>query len=89
MVRKRVEYLGRVQGVGFRARCVRIAAGLSVTGWVRNEEDGSVSAEIQGADEAVEEFLDLVREELGHLIRHEACGAMTPSEDEVGFRVRG
>ena len=28
MVRKRVEFTGRVQGVGFRMRTLRIAAGL-------------------------------------------------------------
>ena len=50
MIRKRIVFFGRVQGVGFRYHA-RYAAGLyGCTGWARNEDDGSVTMEIQGAE---------------------------------------
>jgi acylphosphatase len=51
-MRTRVRFIGRVQGVGFRAVVRECAKRLSVRGWVRNEEDGSVLMEAQ-SDEAV------------------------------------
>jgi acylphosphatase len=39
---------GRVQGVGFRWFVVQEAQALALTGWVRNEPDGSVSGEAGG-----------------------------------------
>ncbi|MBL8758107.1 MAG: acylphosphatase [Phycisphaerae bacterium] len=52
-MRVRVRYSGRVQGVGFRATARGIALRLGLTGWVRNEADGSVLLEAQGTPEAV------------------------------------
>lgn len=51
VVRARIS--GRVQGVGFRIWTRGEAVRLGLTGWVRNESDGSVSALIAGADSAV------------------------------------
>ena len=47
--RLRLRFVGQVQGVGFRWTSTRVAHDLGLTGWVRNERDGSVTAEIQGA----------------------------------------
>ena len=52
-MRVQVRYVGRVQGVGFRATARNIAAAFPVTGFVRNEADGSVLIEIQGDESAV------------------------------------
>ncbi|RVU97898.1 acylphosphatase [Coriobacteriales bacterium OH1046] len=51
-----VRFTGTVQGVGFRWTCREIANGRGLTGWVRNELDGSVSLEIQGEAEDVAVF---------------------------------
>lgn len=40
---------GRVQGVFFRDSMRREAEQLGITGWVRNRNDGSVEAVVQGA----------------------------------------
>ena len=48
---------GRVQGVGFRYFVREQAEQLALTGWVRNESDGSVEGEIQGEAEGVERML--------------------------------
>jgi acylphosphatase len=51
-----------VQGVFFRAWTRDEAQTLGVTGWVRNCPDGSVEAQLEGREEAVEELIDLMRE---------------------------
>ena len=47
-IRRRYHFYGRVQGVGFRYYAQYAADAADVTGWVRNEYDGSVTMEIQG-----------------------------------------
>ena len=49
-------FTGTVQGVGFRWTCRELANQLGLTGWVRNEYDGSVSLEVQGEGEDVTAF---------------------------------
>ena len=47
---------GRVQGVGFRAFVVRLAASVGVAGAVRNDADGGVACFAEGDREALELF---------------------------------
>ena len=47
--RLHLRFVGQVQGVGFRWTSMGVARDLGLTGWVKNELDGSVTAEIQGA----------------------------------------
>lgn len=49
----RVRVSGTVQGVSYRVWTRGEALRLGLTGWVRNERDGSVTALIAGADAAV------------------------------------
>ena len=46
--RRRYIITGQVQGVGFRYRARYAAQTLDLTGWVQNEDDGSVTLEVQG-----------------------------------------
>ena len=46
--RRRIRVTGRVQGVGFRYYTLMAARRHGVTGFVRNEVDGSVLCEAQG-----------------------------------------
>ena len=48
------QFNGYVQGVGFRYRMSHLAGYFGVTGWVRNEYDGSVQAELQGLPEEID-----------------------------------
>ncbi|HEY5286266.1 MAG TPA: DNA polymerase ligase N-terminal domain-containing protein [Solirubrobacteraceae bacterium] len=57
----RVTVSGRVQGVGLRQATRRRAYTLGVMGWVRNGEDGSVCAHIEGQAVAVEELIGYLR----------------------------
>ena len=51
-----MRFVGEVQGVGFRWTCRNIASNIGLTGWVRNEDDGSVTLELQGLDDAIGRF---------------------------------
>ena len=54
LVRRRVVVHGRVQGVWFRESARQRAEQLGIAGWVRNNPDGSVEAELEGQAEDVE-----------------------------------
>ena len=57
-----VRITGRVQGVGFRNFTRAQARRLGVTGWVRNERDGSVRLEAEGPREALDDLVEAVQE---------------------------
>ena len=52
---------GRVQGVGFRQFTRRKASDLDLTGWVKNESDGSVRLEAEGPRDALDDLVDALR----------------------------
>lgn len=60
MIRKHYHFTGDVQGVGFRYRAKYAADLLGVSGWVRNNDDGSVSMEAQGEPDALQKLTDLI-----------------------------
>ena len=53
---------GSVQGVGFRDATVRMAREIGVLGWVRNAEDGTVLVHAEGAEAAVDNLVEFLRE---------------------------
>ena len=53
IVRYKYIFTGRVQGVGFRFKASQLASKFSLTGFVRNEYDGSVMMEVQGTEEEI------------------------------------
>ncbi len=55
-VRMRLRWEGDVQAVGFRFSARQIASGAGVTGWVRNLDDGTVQAEVQGSPVQISDF---------------------------------
>lgn len=57
MICRRSFVSGRVQGVFYRATCVRKATELSLTGFARNLPDGRVEVLACGDDAAVTQFV--------------------------------
>lgn len=53
---------GRVQGVSFRAWTQAEANRRGLTGWVRNETDGSVTTLLCGSENRVAEMIELLHE---------------------------
>ena len=59
--RYRFCFYGMVQGVGFRYTAMHAANMYRLTGYVKNEYDGSVTCEVQGDDEAIDRFITTIR----------------------------
>lgn len=67
-IRRRVTYRGRVQGVGFRYTTCSVAKGLSVTGYVKNQRDGSVELVAEGTPAELERLQQGVAQAMmGHI----------------------
>lgn len=60
--RKNICVTGRVQGVGFRFFCRRLAVEMDLTGWVRNRVDGSVEVEVQGPNDRIDLFTNRLKD---------------------------
>ena len=79
---------GCVQGVGFRYTAQHAAVSLGLTGWVRNEYDGSVRAEVQGDRESIERWISMIRNGRFIEITDIDCREVAAEADERSFRVR-
>ena len=79
LVRLRLRFVGQVQGVGFRWTSAGVARDLGLTGWVRNELDGSVTAEIQGEASHVGAFFPQMLE----AYRHRPIRYVVSHRDEI------
>lgn len=66
-LRRRYRFSGDVQGVGFRYRAYHAAGALGLTGYVRNEYDGSVAMEVQGEKPDMDALIEAI--ENGRYIR--------------------
>jgi len=64
LMEKRVvlKIYGDVQGVGFRYRLAEEAARLNLTGWVRNEPDGTVLVVADGEEENLRKLIEYCKE---------------------------
>jgi acylphosphatase len=58
--RRQYQVFGMVQGVGFRYRAKCTAELYSLTGWVENEPDGSVTFEMQGQEDKLDKVLETI-----------------------------
>lgn len=84
-----VRVTGRVQGVGFRAWTQRRAEALGLSGWVRNEADGAVTALIAGEEASLAEMRAALHKgpAFARVDRVEATPA-EPDEAQAGFHIR-
>ncbi len=86
-IRKNYTFTGRVQGVGFRNTAQYYAQGLKLTGWVKNEWDGTVVLEAQGPEEDHKELIRLLRNRNFSRVDYVAEIPL-PLQKESGFHVR-
>jgi len=88
LVARDLRITGKVQGVFFRAWARRQADELRVSGWIRNQPDGSVEAHLEGHEGAIRQLVERMREgppgaEVDELTANEAA-----PEGLSGFEVR-
>jgi acylphosphatase len=83
----RVQYCGRVQGVGFRYTVKRLAEGFPVSGHVRNLSNGGVELVAEGSGEDVDRFLQAVSARMAGYIADSTREELEPSGGE-GFHIR-
>lgn len=89
--RLHLRFTGQVQGVGFRWNAERTANSLGMTGWVRNEWDGSVTMELQGTNDQISEFFGRFNAQYRHYpidYRIDDKTDIPTRDDEPGFAVK-
>lgn len=86
-VRYHMTFYGQVQGVGFRYRARHAAVSLGLTGWVKNEWDGSVEMEIQGDADSINHMISRIVCSPYIVITNRTCSQL-PIEQESGFHIR-
>ena len=88
MIRRRVVVSGLVQGVWFRDSCRTEARREHVHGFVRNRADGSVEAEFEGPEAAVERMIAWCRSGPPRAHVDDVTVERIDTVGEPGFRVR-
>lgn len=84
-----VVFGGRVQGVGFRFTAEALARTFPIRGFVRNEWDGTVRLEAEGARRELEAYLaGLQGSRLGRYITETHCEWQPASGTFAGFAIR-
>jgi acylphosphatase len=79
---------GRVQGVSFRVWTRLQARRLGLAGWVRNEDDGSVTALLVGPDETVAKMVtQLWKGPPGASVSNIMVRETTPGEELGDFKI--
>jgi len=84
-----IHFEGRVQGVGFRVTARHVASSFTgLSGWVRNEADGSVMMVVEGEGADIQECLDELRQRMGRNIVRERVEWDDAAGGFEGFEIR-
>lgn len=88
IIRQQMVISGHVQGVGFRYRANHAANALGITGYVKNNWDGTVTLEAQGTIDMINKMLTMINRseyiDIDRIDRKE----MSVVETERGFHIR-
>jgi acylphosphatase len=86
MLRQRIVFYGWVQGVGFRYWARHAANLYGATGWVRNNSDDTVTMEIQGTQEQIDQVITALKNGRFISIERMEVTALPVIEEERTFR---
>lgn len=86
-VRSTIPFEGRVQGVGFRATTRDVASRFAVSGFVRNQRDGTVLCVVEGERNEIDRFLNEVRRSMAGCIERETMHESLATGEFDGFVV--
>ena len=82
-----ITYTGTVQGVGFRATVRQLAEEIGIKGWVRNNDDGTVTLHAEGTDEQIKGLRERIRASGVGRIDEEREAPGAKPEDARAFRI--
>jgi acylphosphatase len=90
----RLQIHGKVQGVFYRQSALEVAKILGLSGWIKNNPDGTVEAEAVGSPEALAKFKEWCQNGPPRAVidRVETLGEeelAAPPSDVRGFRIVG
>ncbi len=78
---------GMVQGVGFRWRAKQIADTMALSGWVRNNPDGSVTLVVAGGEREMNDYIERLDQALGRYIVEMKAKDIPSSTLAPGFEI--
>jgi len=84
---KRIIFVGRVQGVGFRFTAYNVANRYGLTGWVRNILDGSVEMLAQGPSDDIDDCLRDINDTFADYIRETKIEQIPPNPQYKDFKI--
>lgn len=87
-IRLHFRFSGRVQGVGFRYTAQYTAQAFGLTGWVFNDDDGSVLMELQGNPDSIKKAVERLDSDTFIRIDDIEKRIIPLDESEHTFRVR-
>lgn len=86
---RRIIAHGHVQGVFFRASTTDLAREHGVTGWVRNDPGGTLTAHLEGPEASIDKVVGWIRGGGPEAARVEHVEELeVPDEDHTRFTVR-
>ena len=86
-IRSRFVFRGRVQGVGFRATASFHAESVGLPGWVRNEDDGTVTLSVEGPPESIEDLVKRIQASFGSGLAGISRQDGPTGNEFTGFRI--
>lgn len=86
-IAKKITFIGRVQGVGFRFTAAGIAKRCAITGLVRNLPDGSVEMLAQGYPEDIEDCINDLKDTFQGLIQQVDQKEITLNPSLTDFKI--
>jgi acylphosphatase len=94
LTKTRLQIFGKVQGVFYRQSALEVAKLLGLNGWIKNNPDGTVEAEVIGSEDAVERFHEWCRRGPPRAVVHEVLVLAKEEPDSsletavvIGFRI--
>lgn len=85
---KKIVIVGRIQGVGFRATCRKLAMSLGLRGYAKNLMEGSVEILLVGELENIDSFKKSILDQFGKFyIREFHEIELTDYPHQAGFSV--
>ncbi|MCK5492052.1 MAG: acylphosphatase [Candidatus Omnitrophica bacterium] len=87
MTEVHVLFLGRVQGVGFRYTAQRLAHGLGLSGWVRNQPNGHVELVAEGERDVINRLLARIEHQFEGNIQEKQVSFQPSHNQYHDFRI--